>query len=884
MKTDENYYHTSIRSADYENYSITTNESCNTDNPVSTLTSIVFNPISSRNYFQKIKRKFRRPKIFNKKEKNKDPKKFTIIDIFHYCDEGNHNNLYKKSLKDDNKSTSSEETNIKTFQINDYLNKNYDDYLKSIKKSYFSYQYNHYSKKTNNLDLNEIKEETSKNYISNAENVFDELEPRYLVDERIFKLDEQLLDLSIPKLQIHIAKLIEQSEIIQIEFENIYDHCTLITNYVNNLMPILYKNIIIMSDKIQNMKNMKNSIKLNYLNVSSKLILRKQKQNNIKKVKNYLNIMKDMKNMIDKKDNNQIEKLYEINNLLPKLSFLKEMKNKIDLLLAGKNDYLIEELGNMINNILDNLYIITEKDKDINGEYYKINNQLFTEIQKFRSKQDNNLFVKFNKVNIDKVKEKYFMSNLPQYSKNKLLNALIEINFDILKKNILKIQVLKTNKELLFIFNIVQMALAQIHLINNIFQNTEKENDNFCNEINNTILENINYFLLQNIKFIFQDIKSYVFNVTDLIIKHHIIKEIFKDYPSKKCFNISQLIEEYENKFIIEYSITKENKLREGINFDSFTKIDFIPYTYQIYINKICEFDILKVDSYDNTIQFFKMNMDNKKESEISKIKFPDNSQIKIMPTSLDLITYSFETIKMLSSFSLNNYSKILNSFSTILKLFAQLNTEIIIESKGHITLITHNEISICFSNFKLIQELISTIYNNDKMKLLNQFSNGLFGKIYEEIIKIIEVDIFNLNKRLNQYIEEIIHGSIKEFEILVKKRNYPIVNNNNSEINNYCLNLIQNVNIIYKDIIDTFPKGFIDDMFRKNLEKFAKEIGIKFNILKIKKENEKKQVEKDLLYIIKNINNVIEIDLKTFKEMILLILQKFLPKEKKKK
>ena len=884
MKTDENYYHTSIRSADYENYSITTNESCNTDNPVSTLTSIVFNPISSRNYFQKIKRKFRRPKIFNKKEKNKDPKKFTIIDIFHYCDEGNNNNLYKKLLKDDNKSTSSEETNIKTFQINDYLNKNYDDYLKTIKKSYFSYQYNHYSKKTNNLDLNEIKEETSKNYISNAENVFDELEPRYLVDERIFKLDEKLLDLSIPKLQIHIAKLIEQSEIIQIEFENIYDHCTLITNYVNNLMPILYKNIIIMSDKIQNMKNMKNSIKLNYLNVSSKLILRKQKQNNIKKVKNYLNIMKDMKNMIDKKDNNQIEKLYEINNLLPKLSFLKEMKNKIDLLLAGKNDYLIEELGNMINNILDNLYIITEKDKDINGEYYKINNQLFTEIQKFRSKQDNNLFVKFNKVNIDKVKEKYFMSNLPQYSKNKLLNALIEINFDILKKNILKIQVLKTNKELLFIFNIVQMALAQIHLINNIFQNTEKENDNFCNEINNTILENINYFLLQNIKFIFQDIKSYVFNVTDLIIKHHIIKEIFKDYPSKKCFNISQLIEEYENKFIIEYSITRENKLREGIKFDTFSKIDFIPYTYQIYINKICEFDILKVDSYDNTIQFFKMNMDNKKESEISKIKFPDNSQIKIMPTSLDLITYSFETIKMLSSFSLNNYSKILNSFSTILKLFAQLNTEIIIESKGHITLITHNEISICFSNFKLIQELISTIYNNDKMKLLNQFSNGLFGKIYEEIIKIIEVDIFNLNKRLNQYIEEIIHGSIKEFEILVKKRNYPIVNNNNSEINNYCLNLIQNVNIIYKDIIDTFPKGFIDDMFRKNLEKFAKEIGIKFNILKIKKENEKKQVEKDLLYIIKNINNVIEIDLKTFKEMILLILQKFLQKEKTKK
>ena len=237
----------------------------------------------------------------------------------------------------------------------------------------------------------------------------------------------------------------------------------------------------------------------------------------------------------------------------------------------------------------------------------------------------------------------------------------------------------------------------------------------------------------------------------------------------------------------------------------------------------------------------------------------------------------------MLSSFSLNNYSKILNCFSNILKLYAQLNREIIIESKGHLTLITHNEILISYSNFKLIKELISTIYNNDKMKLLNQFSNGLFVKIYEEIIKIIDVDIFNLKNRLNQYIEETIHESIKEFELLVKKRNYPIVNNNTELlINNYCLNLIKNINIIYKESIDTFQKEFIDDMFRKNLEKFAKEIGNKFSKLKIKKENEKVQVEKDLLYIINNINS--DIDLKDFKETIQLIVKKFLPKEKIKK
>ena len=167
MKTEDNYYHTTVKSTDYEINSFTTNESCNTDNPVSTLTSIVFNPLSSRNYFSKIKQKFKRPKIFIKKEKNKDPKKFTIIDIFQHYDEENNNNHHKKLLKEDNKSASSKDSNnnIKTFLINDYLNKNYDEYVKLIKKYYFSFQYNHYNKKITNLDLNEIKEESSKIYI-----------------------------------------------------------------------------------------------------------------------------------------------------------------------------------------------------------------------------------------------------------------------------------------------------------------------------------------------------------------------------------------------------------------------------------------------------------------------------------------------------------------------------------------------------------------------------------------------------------------------------------------------------------------------------------------------------------------------------------------------
>ena len=867
---NEKKYITTIDNNDY--FSIS--ESNNTELPKQTFTSLLHNPLTERNYLYKLKKKIKKPKLFYKIEKKIEFSNFTIIDLFQNDNEEDNKKHKKKVSINDNKSTtSSEEKNQKvTFELKDYINKNYDNYIKILQKHYSNFHYNHY--KTTLIELKE--EEISKNYISNANYVFDQIEPRFLVDERIFKLDLNLFNFACPKLQNYISYLIDQTSFIDIEFQNIYTQNELIINYITNLYPNLFRNIEFILNKIKNWKFVQKKIRQKYLYTSSQLILKKKKQNQLKKMKNFLDKIYEIKNKMINKNTIKLDVTKEFNYFFTKLKISKDINYKIESMIENKNDFIINEIENMMIKYLDNLFFFTEDEKDINGNYYGVDNNLFKEIIEFRRNNEKNIYLKINN-NLDttEIKQKYSDLNLPQNSKNKLLNRLIEINNTIFQKNILKIKSLKNNKELLYIFYLKQICVSQLKFINDILKTIEK--DDFINLMKVKILDNLTHILLENIRFVFLDIESYVSNVIDLIIKNHIIKEIFKDYPIKKTHDISQIIEEYESNFIKYYLTLKENKLREGIKFDNFLPLEIIPNTFQIYINKICEFNLLKVDSFENVIEFFKMDIQTNNEN-ISYIKFPNNIIIQIMPTSLDLITYTFETIKMLSSFSINNYFNIIYSFSSILKLYSQLNKEIIIELKGHISNISENELSITYSNFTLIKELISSIYKNDKMKLLNQFTNGNFEKVYEEVITLIEMNENSLKKKVNELIEKSIHNCFIQFENTFNKKKYTVVNNPEIQINNFALAINKNIKEIYKVISMVYPNDFVIQVFQNNLEEFANEIEKKLKKIKIKSQDEKRQIIKDLLFIKKNIDSGIDIDLKLnrFKDKISLIVKKY--------
>ena len=874
------------------------------DLPKQNFSAILNNPLS-KNYLSKLKQKIKKPIVIPKNEFKKEILKFSIIDIFQNDnlsdnnisikkekekEEQNKKHKKKKSVKEknDKSTTSSEDSSInqKTFQIKDYINKNYDDYLKILNHDYSSFHYNHYNRMIfENNTLQEIKEEmSSKNYISNSEHVFDKIEPRFLVDERIYKLDEKLLQLSPSELQFNICKLIEQTGIIEIELERINEYNYKIRNYINNLEPNLYKNITSFYEIVKFLKVKNQSIKKNYILVSSKLILKKNKQAKLKKMKFILEQIKEFNDIYNNREINNLDKASKIIESIPKLNIIKELRNNIDLLIASKNDSLVEEIEKLISDSLNNLFTISEENNMNKGEYYKIDDKLFSEINEFKINMKPNLTLKINEINnISDIQEKFFTASFSQYIKNKLLERFVEFNCDTLKSNILKILSLKNKNEILYIFYLSQFCQNEFELMKKIFN--KNENNEFFNTLKTKLIDNFTSIISQHIKVIFDEIKNYLNNVTEFLVKNHLIKEIFNNSILKNNLNISQRIEEYEEKYIIEYSKEKENKLIEGIKFDNFIPLDNVPYTYQIYINKINDFNILKVGSYENTIKFFEITIDKEKENEkLSSLQLPNNSQIKIIPTSFEIITYTFETLKMLSSFSINNYSKILISLSSILKLYAQLNKIIVIESKGHLVSITQNEISICYYNYILIQQLITIMYNNDTNKFLNQFSGGIFDKLYNEINIIIVENEKSLKIKIDQLTQQSLQECIHNFVKIISGKNYPIVNNPELPINEFALSLIKIVKAIYRATINSFGKEYIKEMLKKNLENFVNDIENKINNIIIDGDDEKKQFKKDFVFIKKNIdNNIDDLNLENFKNKITIISKKFFPKEKKK-
>ena len=483
------------------------------DLPKQNFSAILNNPLS-KNYLSKLKQKIKKPKIIPTNDFKKETLKFSIIDIFQNYnlndnisfknekekEEENKKHKKKKSLKEknDKSTTSSEDSSInqKTFQLKDYINKNYDDYLKILHHDYSTFHYNHFNRMIfGNNSLQEIKEEmNSKNYISNSEHIFDKIEPRFLVDERIYKLDEKLLELSPSELQFNISKLIEQTGMIEIELERIGEYNYKIRNYINHLQPNLNNNITSFYEIVKYLKIKTQSIKKNYILVSAKLILKKNKQAKLKKIKFILEQIKEFNNIYNNREINNLHKASKIIESIPKFNIVKELRNNIDILIESKNNSLVEEIEKLISDLLSNLFTISEENNMNKAEFYKIDNKLFSEIIEFKINMKTNLTLKINEINnINDIQEKFFNSSFSQSIKNKLLERFIDFNCDTIKSNILKFQSLKNKNEILYIFYLLEFCKNEIELMNKIFN--KNDNNEFFNLLKPKLINSHLFFL-----------------------------------------------------------------------------------------------------------------------------------------------------------------------------------------------------------------------------------------------------------------------------------------------------------------------------------------------------------------------------------------------------
>ena len=847
--------------------------------PKQNISAILNNPLQNTSYFDMLKYKYRNSLI--KKEEKKLEKSsinFTIIDII----QNNQNNNNNNNDSNDKSNASTESSLKNTFLIKDYINENYDDFINKIKNYYGNFKYNHLNK------IKEILIEKKLNnfkYESNVNKILLKIENEFLINEKKYKINEKLLILNTNEMSNSIKNFIQKTSMIDLELENCNLFNKKLFNFINENYPELQTKILIMCEKISLLKKKKSKLKKYFFINYCKLLLKQQKLNNLNKILNYFLNLKEIYEQIKNKKLKNLNEKFLKN--FPDFNLKKELKKNIDEIQLFSYENYLKELENFLLKIFEEKFIFEEQNLNINNNNeinnlninnnYNINLDLLKNILK-NNKKNNFLLLKIiliNDENFNEINKK--IQNYPKNINIKIETIIIKIIDNFFNFIYNKIKILKEKNEILFIFYYLIISQNILNLFKNIF----KENKQQIKTIKLIIIN----LLEKKINFIYENNK--ISNISDFIDNNNIIKKIFSLFDLSKKINYLQKFEDFERQFIFKYFSDKEVKITELIQFENFNNLNEIPSIYQEYIQKIENFNLINIDSYEKINEFFNMENDNN-NNNILNLKIKEKN-IKIISTSLDLLTFTIETLKMLCSFNINNYSIIIASFFSVYQTYLNLIKENVLENKKNIQ-ITQNEICISYSNLILFKEIINIIYQNENNhKLLNQFSNNEFDKNYNEFILLIN-NILNLNeKKIEELLSEsCINLCLNDFNKLINNNNYQIPFNNELPINNFASNLVKMTKSIYKNMFGIYDNLFIKEIMIKNLDRFANEMEKILNGKEIEGIEEKKQFKKDLIFIKKNIDSGIEFfQLKNFKNKISMLYKKYVPESnvgKKKK
>ncbi len=847
--------------------------------PKQNISAILNNPLQNTSYFDMLKYKYRNSLI--KKEEKKLEKSsinFNIIDII----QNNQNNNNNNNDSNDKSNASTESSLKNTFLIKDYINENYDDFINKIKNYYGNFKYNHLNK------IKEILIEKKLNnfkYESNVNKILLKIENEFLINEKKYKINEKLLILNTNEMSNSIKNFIQKTSMIDLELENCNLFNKKLFNFINENYPELQTKILIMCEKISLLKKKKSKLKKYFFINYCKLLLKQQKKNNLNKILNYFLNLKEIYEQIKNKKLKNLNEKFLKN--FPDFNLKKELKKNIDEIQLFSYENYLKELENFLLKIFEEKFIFEEQNLNINNNNeinnlninnnYNINLDLLKNILK-NNKKNNFLLLKIiliNDENFNEINKK--IQNYPKNINIKIETIIIKIIDNFFNFIYNKIKILKEKNEILFIFYYLIISQNILNLFKNIF----KENKQQIKTIKLIIIN----LLEKKINFIYENNKNS--NISEFIDNNNTIKKIFSLFDISNKLNYLQKFEDFERQFIFKYFSDKEVKITELIQFENFNNLNEIPSIYQEYIQKIENFNLINIDSYEKINEFFNMENDNNNKN-ILNLKIKDKN-IKIISTSLDLLTFTIETLKMLCSFNINNYSIIIASFFSVYQTYLNLIKENVLENKKNIQ-ITQNEICISYSNLILFKEIINIIYQNENNhKLLNQFSNNEFDKNYNEFILLIN-NILNLNeKKIEELLSEsCINLCLNDFNKLINNSNYQIPFNNELPINNFASNLVKMTKSIYKNMFGIYDNLFIKEIMIKNLDRFANEMEKILNGKEIEGIEEKKQFKKDLIFIKKNIDSGIDFfELKNFKNKISMLYKKYVPESnvgKKKK
>ena len=840
----------------------------------------------------------------------------------------------KKTLEQCIKETNDElYKNKKTYKLKKFVDLSYNNYIAKIKHEYLIYRENHIKNIMKSIKFEDVLNKEIKlgtkeqikiqinSYRKSLNDSMKLIDEEFKQDSNNFKLREDLLNKDQKSISDYISKLIEQKGILELESEKSNINYDLIKFFFRNNYPLLINEIENMQFKVTYLVNKKNNIKSKFIDCTQKMILAKIKRQNLTKLNNIYKLMfkahldkiENINNIIDIK--RMREKIKQIPNY--SINIIKKINdelNKKEIEISSENENkIINLIKSEINNLFDiETYMNEEEEEEdeieedsfklkYNYKYYNINEKLYKKILRYKnnikdsSKTKDYIILIINNTDTEFIKKKIYtyleqIENKEEYM-NKIYNVLLSSIEQVILTSLGKILPLKNMNEIMYLFYIGKMSQSLFDIINNIFE--EKEKEKIISDVNNKLFDIID----KNLSFIIDDLSSYNQNIDKFIIKNGVLKDVYMSIPIfVENKNFLKKIDDYELNFIENFGKRRCKKIKDGLIFDNFVNLDNISYEYQKYINVIFSFneksfsqDIdKKFDNLKNNIILgIEITLKKIEPREVSLIEIPIISegkdiktQCKLITTSLDIINDAIYTIKMLLFFSTKNYSKILLYFHDILIAFINISNELILETKGAIKNMTQNELASSYSSVYLIHQI--TAHFISYINTVQDLDENIKSK-YEQLQKYSSEYLSKNLQKLNKMIKDgIKEASLDEFKKIISLDKYPIIHGA-IPINPFAENLVKLVKNVYKSLKNCYEEKTISKIILDNLNMFNNELEKLMDSKKELNEDERKQFKKDFTFIKKNIDNG-EIDFKAFKKKLTLVYKKLLKGEDKEK
>ena len=842
----------------------------------------------------------------------------------------------KKSLEQCIKETNEElYKDKKTFKLKKFVELSYNNYIAKIKHEYLIHRDNHKKNIMEKLDLEDVlnceikigtKEEilnTVNNYRKNLNNSMALIDKEFKIDTNEYKIKDDLLNMDINQILEINMKLIEQKGIVELEAEKSNVNYNIIRYFFKNNYPLLINEVDNAQFKITALIEKKDEIKNKFLEASKKLVLMKLKRQNLLKLNNIYKKMLEAN--CDKIENiNTIPKIREMKKKLKNipnygLNIIKKINDELESRETNINSENVNKITVLIKNEISNCFDIEtytnedeeeEEDDDENDpenispkkkynyKYYNIDEKLFKQILKYKNNIENNtketIYLIINSIDEEFIKEKiYSLLDLAEDKSDfmeKVSNVLVSSISQAILTTLGKILPLKNMNEILYLFYIGKMGQVLLDTINKMINDEDKE------KLITSITNNLFDIMEKNLSFIVNDSSNYSQNIDKFIIKNKILKEVCSQislFISNK--NFYSKVEKYELDFIDNFGKGRREKIKDELNLDNLRNINNFSYEYQKLANIIFSFNSESLNQdedkkYDNLknhiLLDIELDVKINEPKEINLIEIPvvsegkDNKKkCKLMTTSLDLITDTIFSIKMLLFFNKNNYNKILTYLYEIFDNFIKLNNYIVLEKKGQIKNITQNELASSYSTVYLIRKITSNLISFiESSKDISEEVNKKFKDLEASSKDYLDK---NLDKLTNMIKEGIDEASLEEFKKIITAEKYPTVKDK-LPINPFAQSLVKLVGGVNKSLKNCYEDRTISKIILDNLNNFNNEAEKLIENKKELNDEEKKQFKKDFLFIKKNIDNGIEdIDFKSFKKKLTAAYKKLLPKDK---